>query len=132
MLSGLIGAIIGAFIGAAAIAWVGHADRLYAARSHLRTLLLHNGYHIYWGGNGKEPWQVVEANRTEIHAGYLALRGLLFFRARTNLSKAWQTYVNVEQHDTSLDDEPGRIFAKSAVTREQALHITVSLLKAVK
>lgn len=130
MLSGLIGAVIGALIGAIAVAFASHADRVYSAKSRLRALLLHNGYSIYWGNNGKEPWQVIEANRTEVHAEYLALRSLLLFRPRIRLSKAWKTYVNVEHYDNLLEDEPARIFAKSAVSREQALHITISLLKA--
>ena len=131
LLSGAIGAVLGAGIGGLVVWLVSNRERVHIAKQHLRILLLQNGYVIYWDPEA-EPWKVVEANRVAVHAAYLSVRSLSFVFERTRLDAAWKEYVGVEHYDALMADEPAKVFAKSAVSRQEALDRTISLLKVTR
>ena len=124
LISGLAGAIVGAVV----VWYVSHREQVNLAKQRLRILLLSNGYEIWYGGK-REPWQVVEANRIEVHAAYLNLRASMLFWSLKPVNKAWKEYTGVEHYNDMRDDDPSKIFAKSAVTRDHAVARTIALLK---
>ena len=126
--SGIAGAVIGAFV----VWFVSYRERLYSAKSRLRQLLLKNGYSIHWGQSDKEPWQIIEANYIEIHAEYLALRSLVFCGPKRRLENAWIAYTGVGHYRDIPEGEPSKIFAKSAVNKEQAISRTIGFLQALE
>ena len=121
--AGLFGTIVGVGISV----WLSFSSRREASCARLRALLFANGYRIWWG-DASEPWQIIEANRVEIHAEYLTLRSLTIWRTR-RLDNAWADYTGVKHYHQLGDYEPGKLFAKSAVTREEAIVRTIGLIK---
>ena len=126
--AGIAGAVIGAFV----VWFVSYQERLYSAKSRLRQLLLKNGYSIWWGQSDKEPWQIIEANYIEIHAEYLALRSLAFFGPKRRLENAWVAYTGVGHYRDIPEGDPSKIFATSAVNKEQAISRTIGFLQALE
>jgi len=127
--SGIAGAVLGAFV----VWFVSYRERLYSAKSRLRQLLLKNGHSIYLPKEGdKEPWQIIDANYFEVHAEYLTLRSLSFFNLKRRLDNAWIAYTGVGHYRDIQDGEPSKIFAKSAVDRQQALSRTIGFLQALE
>lgn len=127
--SGIVGAIIGALV----VWFVSYRERLHAARSRLTHHLLRNGHTIWYGQGNSQAWQVIDSNYAEIQAEYLALRRLIFCTTkRLNLENAWIEYTGVGHYRDIPDGDPAKIFAKSAVSREQAIQRIIGLLKAIE
>ena len=104
LMSGFAGAVIGATI----VWYVGHREQVIIAKHRLRILLLGNGYEI-WYGSKREPWQVIDSNRVEVHAAYLALCVCVLPWRRAAIGINWKEYTGVEYYDDLPDDEPSKI-----------------------
>jgi hypothetical protein len=121
LLSGLIGALIGASISF----YVHYRSRLDAARQKLLGLVYRLGFQSWWNPESGKPALIFHDNYPALWEAYAELRRYLPVWRRKSLDKAWQKYMRIEYYDEIPDDEPWKVFQKGTVTsRDEAVRVS--------
>ena len=127
LLSGTIGAIIGAFI----TFRINNSNHKAAAIEKMLSIVFSIGFKTWWGEDPQHPdWKadsqpslIFHENYSKLWNAYAALRAALPPWKRKGLDKAWQKYMVMEDYYDQLpEDEISKVFQKGThKTREEAV-----------
>lgn len=118
LLSGLLGAIIGAW----AAVRINSTNRRTAAVQHMLSIVYPIGFQSWWDPDEGRPELIFHERYAELWAGYAALKAALPRWRRTAFDHAWQEYMAIEYFNEIPNAEYSKIFQKGVHrTREDAV-----------
>ncbi len=121
LLSGLIRALIGAFI----TFYLYYRSRQDAARQKLLGLVYQLGFKSYWNPELGKPGIIFHDRYPSLWEAYADLRRSLPLWKGTTLDKAWHKYVKIDYYDDIPDDEISKVFSKGIPsTKEEAVRVS--------
>jgi hypothetical protein len=106
ILSGLIGAIIGACV----TIWINRTNRKVAAIEKMLSVVYPIGLKSWREPDEGNPSRIFDENYSELWGSYAALYAALPWWRRKGIKKAWQKYIMPDYYDQIPSDDPAKIF----------------------
>ena len=126
LVSGILGAIIGAYIAIK----INRDNKKVAAIEHMLSLVYSIGFKSWWQPDKGRPGLIFHEHYPELWATYAALRTALPCWKRKRLDTAWQKYMVIDYYDQIPDEQYSKVFQKGThKTRDEAVERSGEFVK---